>query len=528
MNKFFILILLFNLFSCEKEVMKSEATRSPSYSTPIVQPETKAKLADNIAPNSQNSKTNAVIISPSNYTIFWQIEKNRKIVLKNLDKSFEDGLNPADYNTAKLREYENKISALNEHQLEKYNASLTNSFRLYITHLTNGRLNPRKLYRNWDLKENKIIINETVVRLLKSDSLAEKIKLLKPQHLVYKRLKKALAIINNFPNDKLKSIKIKNIIVANDTNSSLIDIKKRLIYWKDMPSKDSLSAIYDIETVEAVKKFQTRHGLVVDGVIGKITVTSLNFSKKQRREQIIANLERWKWFPRQMGTEYLIINIPDYRLSLVKNQDTLRTHKVIVGRAKRKTPVLSSKLAQAVFNPTWTVPPTILREDVIPAILKDRNYLAQTNIKLYDLNGNFVPASQWRLWNAYNYRYVQSPGTFNSLGMVKLTFPNRFSIYLHDTNHREFFTKAERSLSSGCVRVENPLELTEHLLDDANNWNLEKITETLQSEKTKYINIKKEVNVHILYWTAWSEKNTLIFRDDIYNLDADLYDKLGK
>src|SRR3970282_2677574 len=117
-------------------------------------------------------------------------------------------------------------------------------------------------------------------------------------------------------------------------------------------------------------------------------------------------------------------------------------------RAKRKTPVLSSKLAQAVFNPTWTVPPTILREDVIPAILKDRNYLAQTNIKLYDRNGNFVPASNWRLSNAKSYRYVQSPGTFNSLGMVKLPFPNRFSIYLHDTNHRGFITTSERSLSS--------------------------------------------------------------------------------
>ena len=528
MNKFFILILLFNVFSCEKEVIKRKVTPRPSHSAPIVQPDKKTKSINNITSKSQNSKTTVDIPLSSNYTLFWQIEKNRRIVLKNFEKSYEDGLDSDDYNTAQLWEYEKKIVSLNERQLEKYNALLTNSFQKYIVHLTNGILNPRKLYRNWDLKENKIIINATVVRLLNSDSLAEKIELLKPQHLIYKRLKKALAIINNLPNDKLNSIKIKNIIVQNDTNSSLIDIKKRLIYWKDLPRKDSISAIYDFETVEAVKKFQTRHGLAADGVIGKITVASLNFSKKQRRDQIIANLERWKWFPRQMGTEYLIINIPDYRLSLVKNQDTLRTHKVIVGRAKRKTPVLSSKLAQAVFNPTWTVPPTILREDVIPAILKDRNYLAQTNIKLYDLNGNYVPASNWRLSSAKSYRYVQSPGTFNSLGMVKLTFPNRFSIYLHDTNHREFFTKAERSLSSGCVRVDNPLELTEYLLDDANNWNLEKITETLQSEKTKYINIKREVNVHILYWTAWSEKNTLIFRDDIYNLDADLYDKLGK
>jgi murein L,D-transpeptidase YcbB/YkuD len=528
MNKFFILVLLFNIFSCEKEVMKRKTTPSPSHSTPIVQPERKAKSVDNISPNAQNSKTTIDIPKSSNYTLSWQIEKNRKTVLKNFENSYEDGLNPADYNTAQLLKYEKKLASLNERQLEKYETLLTTSFQKYISHLTNGRLNPIKLYRNWDLKVNKIDTNKTLSKLLKSDSLAEKIELLKPQNLVYKRLKKALAIINDLPNNKLNPIKIKNIIVQNDTNSSLIDIKKRLIYWKDLPRKDSISAIYDSETVEAIKKFQTRHGLAADGIIGKITVGSLNFSKKQRREQIIANLERWKWFPRQMGKEYLIINIPDYRLSLVKNQDTLRMHKVIVGRAKRKTPVLSSKLAQAIFNPTWTVPPTILREDVIPAILKNRNYLAQTNIKLYDANGNIVPASSWRLSNAKSYRYVQSPGTFNSLGMVKLTFPNRFSIYLHDTNHREFFTKSERSLSSGCVRVDNPLELTEYLLDDTTNWNLEKITETLQGEKTKHINIKKEVFIHILYWTAWSEKNTLIFRDDIYNLDADLYDKLGK
>ncbi|HSN48108.1 MAG TPA: L,D-transpeptidase family protein [Flavobacterium sp.] len=525
MNKFFILILLFNIFSCEKEVVKRKASPTPSHSIPVAQPEKKVKPIDKI---TSNSKTTVDILLSTNYTLFWQIEKNRKIVLKNFEKSYEDGLNPADYNTAQLWEYEKKMGSLNDRQIEKYDALLTSSFQKYIAHLTNGRLNPRKLYRNWDLKENKVDINEIINKLIISDSLVEKIKLLKPQHLVYKRLKKALAIINELQNEKINSLKLKNIIVENDTNSSVIDIKKRLIYWKDLPPKDSLSAIYDSETVEAIKNFQIRHGLAADGVIGKLTIGSLNFSKKQRREQIIANLERWKWFPRAMGKEYLIINIPDYRLSLVKNGDTLRTHKVIVGRAKRRTPVLSSELAQVVFNPTWTVPPTILREDVIPAILKDRNYLAQNNIKLYDLNGNFVPASHWRLSNAKNYRYVQSPGTFNSLGMVKLTFPNRFSIYLHDTNHREFFTKSERSLSSGCVRVDSPLELTEYLLADATYWNLAKITETLQSEKTKMINIKKDVLIHILYWTAWSEKNTLIFRDDIYNLDADLYDSLGK
>jgi murein L,D-transpeptidase YcbB/YkuD len=306
----------------------------------------------------------------------------------------------------------------------------------------------------------------------------------------------------------------------------MIAIKKRLIYWKELQPKDSLSPFYDEETATALKKFQSRHGLAADAKIGAGTIASLNFSKNQRIQQILVNLERWKWYPKQMGKEYIIINIPDYKLLLVNNNDTLRTHRVIVGRAKRKTPVLSSKLTQVVFNPTWTVPPTILREDVIPAILKSRSYLTNSNIKVYDSNGRIVSPYEWQLSQAKTYRYVQSPGTFNSLGMVKIIFPNRFSVYLHDTNHRDYFDKIDRSLSSGCVRVDNPLELTEYILNDEVNWNLEKITETLQNERTKFVKIKKEIAFHLLYWTAWSENNNLIFRDDIYNLDANLYDKL--
>jgi murein L,D-transpeptidase YcbB/YkuD len=528
MNKFFILLLLFNIFSCEKEATKKEVTPTPSAPVPTVQPEAKVVLVDSILLKTFNSKILEDLYKSNGYKIVWQSKENRKIILEQLLNSGEEGLNTDDYNTNKLRKQESKITTLDDKELAKHDLLLTSSFQKYISHLTNGRLNPRKLYRNWDLKENQIDINETIIKLLKSDSLAYKIEQLKPNYIVYKRLKKALKIINTFPKDTFTKIETTDKIVLNDTNSSLIDIKKRLIYWKDMLPQDSITSIYDSETFEAVKIFQTRHGLAADGVIRKGTIESLNFSKNQRKEQIIANLERWKWFPREMGKEYVIINIPDYKLTLVKDDDTIRTHKVIIGRPKRKTPVLSSKLTEVIFNPTWTVPPTILREDVIPAILKNRNYLAQTNIKLYDRNGNVVPASNWRLSNAKSYRYVQSPGTFNSLGMVKLIFPNRFSIYLHDTNHRDFFEKPVRSLSSGCVRVDNPSELTEYLMDDATNWNLEKITAALQNEKTKQLKLKKEVFIHILYWTAWSEKNSLIFRDDIYTLDADLYDKIRK
>ena len=529
MNKFFILLLLLGILSCKKEEPKKKATPIvPSAPRTVIRPEGKALPVDSLLLIPFNSETLKDFYKSSGYRTVWQSKKNRKTILKQLLESEKEGLNPDDYKVNKLQKYERKFVLLNDKDVVNYDILLTRNLQKYISHLTNGRLNPRTLYPDWDLKENKIEVNETIADFLKSDSLEYKIEQLKPNHIVYKKLKKALEIINSFPKDTFSKIEIANKIVANDTNSALINIKKRLIYWKDMQPKVSLSAIYDEESLEAVKKFQTRHGLSADGVIGKGTIQSLNFSKNQRKKQILANLERWKWFPRDMKNEYVIINIPDYKLTLVKDGDTLRTHKVIVGREKRKTPVLSSKLSSVVFNPTWTVPPTILKEDVIPAITRNRNYLAQTNIKVYDRNGNIVSADNWTLSNARGYRYVQSPGTFNSLGMVKILFPNRFSVYLHDTNHRDYFTKSMRSLSSGCVRVDNPLALTEYLLDDATLWNLEKITETLQSEKTKQVRIKKEAYVHILYWTAWSEKNRLVFRDDIYNLDADLHDKLGK
>ena len=188
--------------------------------------------------------------------------------------------------------------------------------------------------------------------------------------------------------------------------------------------------------------------------------------------------------------------------------------------------MLSFKLSYTVFNPTWTVPPTILKEDVIPATKKNWNYLESKNITVYDNNGNKVTSGQWIPSKAKSYRYVQSPGSYNSLGMVKIMFPNRFSVYLHDTNHRDYFVKSNRSLSSGCVRVDQPLELTATLLNDSINYNQEKIGEILKTGETKNVKFNKEILLHQWYWTAWSKNNQLIFRDDIYSLDEELYNKL--
>lgn len=525
MNKFFILVLIFIAFSCEKEARKKVATPIPA-PLPVILVEGKSVFIDSVLLKPFGGKILKEFYIATGFKSVWQSKKDRKIILEQLINSEEEGLNLSNYAVDKLQYFEKQYDSLKDDDKAKYDILLTHKLQKYISHLSTGLYNQRHFYNDWDLKNDTIDINKTIALLLKTDSLKYKMEQLKPNHIVYKSLKKALKIINTFPNSTFSPIVIESKIVLNDTNSSVIDIKERLIYWKDMKPRDSLSAIYDSETNEAMKKFQIRHGLAADGVIGAGTIAALNFSRNDRKRQILTNLERWKWFPKEMGAAYLIVNIPDYKLTLVKNNDTIKTYKVIVGRDKRPTPVLSSRLSNVILNPTWTVPPTILKEDVIPAISSNRNYLAQTNIKVFDTNGAEVSANNWKLSSAKRYRYVQSPGTFNSLGMVKFSFPNRFSVYLHDTNHRDFFGKQKRSLSSGCVRVQNPLELAEYLLSEEKNWNIEKMTEILKSKKTKYIKIQKDVNIYILYWTAWSEKNTLIFRDDIYNLDAVLNKKL--
>jgi len=349
----------------------------------------------------------------------------------------------------------------------------------------------------------------------------------KPKHNIYGYLKKALEIVNSLPNDDFKPLATTDRFDFGDKNKNILRIKKRLQYWNDLNPNDSITDVYNESMHDAVKKFQKRHGLEPDGVIGVGTLTALNFTKEQRKQQIIANLERWRWFPRDLGINHLVVNIPNYYLHAVQNTDTIRMHKVVVGTEKRKTPVLSSKIDNIIFNPTWTVPPTIMREDLIPGTQKSRDYLTSRNITIYNRKGEEVSLGNWSFSNAENYRYIQSPGENNSLGFVKINFPNRHLVYLHDTNHRDYFVKNYRALSSGCIRVENPLTLAEYLLFDKEKYNTAKIDSILFLKKTKTVKIEEEFNVHILYFTAWYEKGQLQFRNDVYNYDPELYLRLS-
>lgn len=460
----------------------------------------------------------------SNYEIWYSL-KNRTELIEEIKNCYKDGLDPKDYNLETITTLEQQRKKLDDEAIIKYDILLTESFEKLALHLHRGKLNPKKLYKDWDLNAKPITLSTYLEKAIKEKTVATLFNEIKPKHFVYAKIKESLVVIDKYPDYKFDKIEVKNKIQLHDTINEIIAIKKKLAYWKDYTRKDSITtAIYDTITFLAVKKFQSRHGLKPDGVIGKGTIQALNFTKEQRKQQIIANLERWKWFPEDFGNNYLLVNLPNYNIVYVSKNDTIAEHNIVVGTPKRNTPVLISKLSNLVFNPTWTVPPTIIKEDLTPSAKKNLDYFKKTRMTIYDSTGTVVAPEEWNPDDSKSYRYVQVSGYNNSLGLVKFNFPNKHSVYLHDTNHRDYFSREYRALSSGCVRVENPLLLAEKILfKEDEGWTTKEIDSLISKKNIKTVPIKNNVNVYLLYWTNWLDKEGLQFREDIYNLDKNLY-----
>lgn len=527
MKQFYLLLIFLLLLSCNKQTDTSVKTiKAKAVIIPKIKVDGNAIEIDSAVVLSFENQKLLEFYRATGFKTVWQSAILRKVVLKAIKESYQEGLFPDDYKIKVLEALENKHALLKKKDLINYDLVLTLNTQLFLTHLKLGKLDPKKIYNNWDIERAPFDVNELLAESFAKKDFVATIDSCKPNSKVYNQLKKALELIEEFSDSDFSSIAFTDKIVANDTNPKIISIKKRLLFWNDLNSSDSLTAIYDSKTVAAMKRFQVRHGLAPDGVIGEGTIEALNFSKSSRKRQILANLERWRWFQMVPDEDFIIVNIPDYKLIVVENNDTTITQKVVVGTNKRKTPILNSYLKTVVLNPTWTIPPTILKEDVVPAMKRNRYYLSNKNIKIYDASNNVVSPENWNASKPHNYRYVQDPGPNNTLGEMKILFPNHHSIYLHDTNHRNLFGLNNRSLSSGCIRVEKPLELAGYFLNHSESWSKGKIDSVVATRKTHYVKIEKKYNLYIWYWTAWSLKGKLQFRKDIYDYDALLYEKL--
>ncbi|MBI1182409.1 MAG: L,D-transpeptidase family protein, partial [Alphaproteobacteria bacterium] len=385
-------------------------------------------------------------------------------LLHAIGKVSADGLRPEDYHSQAIISLEAAAGAHDADWFALRDLLLTDALAKLADHLRYGKLDPRQFYKGWNISGD-IPEDETlalVARVVASDDVEQAVAALAPDHWFYTALKFALGLERSREAEGgWGTVPAGASLKPGMTDPRVPALRSRLQisgdYQPDHPADPDL---YDGAIVEAVKRFQERHGLDGDGVVGARTVAALNVTAAQRVDQLRVNLERARWVLNRLGREFIIVNIPGFHLYVMKDGQPVLDERVVVGRTYRQTPMFKSAVKTIVLNPTWTVPPTILKNDVLPKIARDPGYLAAQNMVVVDANGTRLdPAAiDWqRARHGFPYSIVQQPGPENALGRIKFLFPNPYSVYLHDTPHRELFAKTVRTFSSGCIRIEKPM-----------------------------------------------------------------------
>ncbi len=302
-------------------------------------------------------------------------------------------------------------------------------------------------------------------------------------------------------------------IKPGDSTPVVAAIRKRLSLLGDF-SGDTTGHVYDDSLKEAVENFQYRHGLSQDGVIGKGVVAAMNVPVASRISQILVNMERSRWVPVEVASDYLIVNIPEFRLHVYQEDSLIWSCNVVVGKEVHKTVVFHGDVKYVVFSPYWNVPPSIVRNEVVPGMQKNKDYIARHNMEITGNRGG-LPVVR------------QKPGPRNSLGLVKFLFPNSYNIYLHDSPAKSLFNEESRAFSHGCIRVSEPERLAQFLLRKDATWTSEKIHAAMHSGKEQYVTLKETVPVFIAYFTAFIDpRGQIHFRNDIYNRDGRMAEML--
>lgn len=477
----------------------------------------------------QNLKLTDSFYQQRNYNPIWDNRELREDLFRSIANSKSHGLQPIDYHGEYLEKSLSNLSNLSSEEKNTLELILSDAFFTLANHLNSGKLNPSEIYSIWDIEANETNFITLLEKAVSENDIASVLKEITPQHIVYKGLQKSLQDYEVLTETEGEITKTEDgeTIKPDEKSERLNSVAKRLIeldFLKVNPL-DSTNT-YNEELQNAVKEFQESNGIETDAVIGAGTIAALNTTAEDRYNQILVNLERWRWYPRNLGDHYIIVNIPNYRLHVVKEEDTVASHRTMVGTEARKTPVFSDQIEHIVYNPTWTIPPTIKKNDVIPAASKNSSYLSGKNMAVFDSNGSRVSYSDIDWKNALKYTFRQEAGSANPLGRVKIIYPNKHMIYLHDTPSKDLFKKNLRARSSGCVRVEGVLDLAAYLLDDQEKYDSEKIQKIIDSGKTTTIKVTKDVKVHHLYWTAWKEDDQTRFAEDVYKLDKEVYEKL--
>lgn len=450
-------------------------------------------------------------------------------VIKNTEK---DGLDPADYHLREAEYVYRELGAGNlqsAHEQAALDVMLTDSLFRLGYHLRFGKVNPENLDTNWNFKRE-LGDEPPAVRMqqaMDAPSLQTFLDELAPRGPTYKGVRVALADYRELAAaGGWPSVAEGPTLKPGATDERVATIARRLAVTADVADAApyASSAVYDEALEAGVRKFQARHGLDSDGVIGPATLRAMNVPVETRIEQLRLTLERARWVFDSLADNFIIVNIAGFRAYVVRDANIVWQTQVQVGRSYHQTPVFRDEMKYVVFNPTWTVPYSIATKEMLPRIKKDPSYFDTRDFDIKDRSGALIdPKSiDWSKLSRGNfpYTFVQRPGPRNALGRVKFIFPNEHAVYLHDTPSKALFGRAERAFSHGCVRVQNPFELAEVLLG-SDGWDQDKIKATLDSLETKTVYLPEALPVLLLYWTADIGPNGDVhFYTDVYERDA--------
>lgn len=469
-----------------------------------------------------------------NFVLAWNGD-NITSLLDVLEKADAEGLKTSDYHFLAISQL--STNARTEVEKGELDLLLTDAFLLCASHFLNGKVNPETVDGDWKAIRREGNAREFMERTIASNSIAEGLMSLEPKHLAYAglkvELKKYIDISKGGGWEPIPKGETLKVGMLDDLRIPLL--VARLMATGDLVQRPTDGIAYSGILSNAVKAYQKRNGLEEDGNLGKNTTLALNVPVGDRIDKIKVNMERYRWISQELGIHYVIVNIADYQMQVFKEKKLEFEEKVIVGKPFRKTPVCSSKMTYLVLNPTWTVPPTILFNDILPEAKKDPNYLNKKNIRVIQGQGsNAVILDPKDIdWpklskNYFPYTLRQDPGLTNALGQVKFMFPNQYNVYIHDTPSKELFSRPDRAFSSGCIRLNNPLAFAKYLLKDNPKLDAGFIAEILIDGKEKSVMLPKPINVHILYLTSWVEGGKVQFRNDLYNRDAPLLSALNE
>jgi murein L,D-transpeptidase YcbB/YkuD len=452
-------------------------------------------------------------------------------------ESAEDGLRPEDYHLAELVKRAPDLAGSPDPVARaEVDLIATDAFFLLLFHLYQGKVDPKSLEPHWNFEPRPVGEQGGVAFVLDAltqGRLREAVTSVRPAHWWYGKARaalaeyRALAAQGGWP-----SVPDGPALKMGMTEARVASLRRRLVVTGELSAELAEGETFDEPVAAAVREFQARHRISADGAVGKATLHALNVPVDARVLQIRINLERARWVLHEITDDDLVVvDVAGFEVVCVRRGEAVWRSKVQIGKPYRQTPIFKSTIDHVVFNPTWTIPPGILAEDTLPELRKDPGYLQRKGLEVVDRNGKTVdPAAvDWKAQSASSFPYMlrQPGGPDNALGRVKIMFPNPYFVYLHDTPSKALFEKDERAFSSGCMRVERPLELAEWVLRQPEAWNAQTIAAVVESGQTRTVRLQKPMPVLVMYWTIDpSVERRTVFKHDPYRRDPSLEEAL--